>query len=143
MAAVWEVHSKRVFNGDGYGWEICAECRQAWPCATEQAVAKALGRGDVPMTPEERKADVVAVLAAAMRQVRCSPERRQGTFDTDTVLAALADAGYAVVKLPERNRLAEAFIRGVEAGAEEPSLAGDGDAMYQAFRLWADGEATP
>jgi hypothetical protein len=37
-----------------------------------------------------------------------------------------------------RNRLAEAFIRGIEAGAEEPSLAGDGDAMYEAFRRWAD-----
>lgn len=39
----------------------------------------------------------------------------------------------------ERNRLAEAFIRGIEAGAEEPTLAGDGDAMYEAFRRWADG----
>lgn len=36
----------------------------------------------------------------------------------------------------ERNRLAEAFIRGVEAGAERPDLAGDGDAMYEAFRQW-------
>lgn len=36
----------------------------------------------------------------------------------------------------ERNRLAEAFIRGIEIGAEFPSLAGDGDAMYEAFRQW-------
>ena len=38
----------------------------------------------------------------------------------------------------ERNVLAEAFIRGIEAGAEEPWLAGDGDAMYAAFRRWRD-----
>jgi hypothetical protein len=37
-----------------------------------------------------------------------------------------------------RNQLAEAFIRGVEAGAERPELAGDGDAMYAAFRGWKD-----
>lgn len=38
-----------------------------------------------------------------------------------------------------RNLLAEAFIRGLEVGADDPELAGDGDAMYQAFRDWIDG----
>lgn len=41
-------------------------------------------------------------------------------------------------KRSERNRLAEAFIRGIETGAEEPTLAGDGDAMYEAFQRWVD-----
>lgn len=40
----------------------------------------------------------------------------------------------------QRDRLAEAFIRGLEVGAETPSLAGDGDEMYQAFRDWMDKE---
>ena len=35
-----------------------------------------------------------------------------------------------------RNQLAEAFIRGVEAGSESPEIAGDGDAMYEEFRRW-------
>jgi hypothetical protein len=39
---------------------------------------------------------------------------------------------------PERNVLAEAFIRGLERGANEPDIAGDGEAMYQAFRDWID-----
>ena len=38
VEAVLALHSKRVFNGDGYGWSVCAECRQAWPCATVAAV---------------------------------------------------------------------------------------------------------
>lgn len=38
----------------------------------------------------------------------------------------------------ERNRIAEAFIRGIQIGADDPELAGDGDAMYAAFRQWAD-----
>lgn len=38
----------------------------------------------------------------------------------------------------DRNHLAEAFIRGLQRGADEPELAGDGDAMYQAFRDWQD-----
>lgn len=38
-----------------------------------------------------------------------------------------------------RNQLAEAFIRGLEVGANEPDLAGEGDAMYAAFRRWWDG----
>lgn len=42
-----------------------------------------------------------------------------------------------------RNRLAEAFIRGFEAGSERPEDAGDGDAMYQAFRDWQDFEYPP
>lgn len=37
---------------------------------------------------------------------------------------------------PGRNQLAEAFLRGIEAGAESPELSGDGDAMYQAFKDW-------
>lgn len=35
---VLHLHSKRTFNGDGYGWSVCAECRQAWPCATVTAI---------------------------------------------------------------------------------------------------------
>lgn len=37
-----------------------------------------------------------------------------------------------------RNKMAEAFIRGFQAGAERPEDGGDGDAMYQAFRDWYD-----
>lgn len=37
-----------------------------------------------------------------------------------------------------RNQLAEYFIRGFQAGAERPQDAGDGDAMYQAFRDYHD-----
>jgi hypothetical protein len=36
-----------------------------------------------------------------------------------------------------RDKLAEAFIRGLEVGAEAPWLASDGDAMGDAFRTWA------
>jgi hypothetical protein len=36
--AIRQLHAERRFNGDGYGWSVCVECRQAWPCATEQAV---------------------------------------------------------------------------------------------------------
>lgn len=43
----------------------------------------------------------------------------------------------------ERNCLAEAFIRGIELGAEYPYLAGDGDAMYSEFRDWVDREHEP
>lgn len=38
----------------------------------------------------------------------------------------------------ERNRLAEAFIAGLQRGADQPDVTGDGDAMYQAFRDWID-----
>lgn len=44
----------------------------------------------------------------------------------------------AALDRAERNVLAEAFIRGVEAGADDPAIAGDGDAMYAAFRAWKD-----
>lgn len=37
-----------------------------------------------------------------------------------------------------RNQLAEAFICGMQVGAEQPDLTGDGDEMYQAFRDWID-----
>lgn len=33
-----ELHSRRMFDGDGYGWAVCVECRQAWPCMTQQAL---------------------------------------------------------------------------------------------------------
>ena len=36
--AIRQLHSERRYSGDGYGWSVCAECRQAWPCATEQAI---------------------------------------------------------------------------------------------------------
>jgi hypothetical protein len=38
VRSVLRLHSKRVFDGDGYGWALCAECRQSWPCATVQAI---------------------------------------------------------------------------------------------------------
>ncbi len=43
----------------------------------------------------------------------------------------------------ERNKLAEAFIRGIQVGANEPDIAGDGDKMYQAFRNWIDERWSP
>lgn len=39
---VRQLHSERRFSGDGYGWSVCAECRQAWPCRTEQMITEAL-----------------------------------------------------------------------------------------------------
>ena len=42
VIAVRQLHSPRVFSGDGYGWTVCAECRQVWPCATENAIVGAL-----------------------------------------------------------------------------------------------------
>lgn len=38
--AVERLHSERSFTieGGGYGYSVCAECRQAWPCATQQAI---------------------------------------------------------------------------------------------------------
>lgn len=52
-------------------------------------------------------------------------------------LAATAERLEADNQRLRRNQLAEAFIRGFEAGAERPEDAGDGDAMYQAFRSWS------
>lgn len=48
----------------------------------------------------------------------------------------IADAIRTAIARTERNRLAEAFIRGMQAGAEHPQDTGDGDAMYQRFRDW-------
>lgn len=39
MAAVRKLHSPRTFIGDGYSYKVCCECRQSWPCTTEQAIA--------------------------------------------------------------------------------------------------------
>lgn len=41
--AVLRLHSRRNFDGDGYGWSVCAEDRQTWPCATVVALADVLG----------------------------------------------------------------------------------------------------
>lgn len=41
VLAVEALHTKRVFDGDGYGWSICVEDRQHWPCATRQAIEAA------------------------------------------------------------------------------------------------------
>lgn len=38
IEAIERLHSKRTFHGDGYGWSLCAEDRQAWPCATVTAI---------------------------------------------------------------------------------------------------------
>lgn len=38
LTAVEQLHSRRDFSGDGYGWTQCAECRQDYPCATIQAI---------------------------------------------------------------------------------------------------------
>lgn len=35
-----------------------------------------------------------------------------------------------------RDIACEAFIRGIEEGAEDPQLAGDGRDMYEAFKEW-------
>lgn len=43
----------------------------------------------------------------------------------------------------ERGTLAEAFIRGFQAGAERPQDAGDGDAMGDAFRSWQHADEPP
>lgn len=42
--AVLHIHSKRMYDGDGYGWAICIEDRQHWPCATVKALEE-LGYG--------------------------------------------------------------------------------------------------
>lgn len=52
LRAVRRLHNKRTFNGDGYGWSVCAECRQAWPCATEDALAD-LERRDAEQVAHE------------------------------------------------------------------------------------------
>lgn len=44
IEAIEHLHSERVFHGDGYGWSVCAEDRQAWPCATVKAIDDAFGR---------------------------------------------------------------------------------------------------
>lgn len=39
------IHQKRsgINNHTApYGWDYCAECQQTWPCATEQALERAL-----------------------------------------------------------------------------------------------------
>lgn len=41
LVAVQSIHTKRTFDGDGYGWSICVEDRQSWPCATVQAIERA------------------------------------------------------------------------------------------------------
>lgn len=38
VISVNDLHSRRNFDGDGYGWSVCAECRQTWPCMTQQAL---------------------------------------------------------------------------------------------------------
>ena len=43
LTAVRKLHSRRDFSGDGYGWSLCTEDRQQWPCATERAIREALG----------------------------------------------------------------------------------------------------
>jgi len=43
LDAVRRLHSPRSFSGDGYGWTVCAEDRQQWPCATERAIQEAMG----------------------------------------------------------------------------------------------------
>lgn len=41
VCAVDAIHQPRSFSGDGYGWVICVEDRQAWPCATVKAMEAA------------------------------------------------------------------------------------------------------
>ena len=41
LEAVQRLHSKREFNGDGYGWANCAECRQHYPCETIKVIQSA------------------------------------------------------------------------------------------------------
>lgn len=58
LLGVRQLHSRRDFSGDGYGWTACAECRQCWPCATELAIRNAeaipAAAGVVPApTPEK------------------------------------------------------------------------------------------
>ena len=63
----------------------------------------------------------------------------EGRFLGDMLTDGLRDL--VVTSVNQRvtnNRLAEAFIRGMEAGAEEPELCGDGDAMYKRFKKWLE-----
>ncbi len=55
---------------------------------------------------------------------------------SDQSAGALWCAEHGYSHAPPRSELAEAFIRGVEYGAEFPDVASDGDAMYEAFRQW-------
>ena len=58
-------------------------------------------------------------------------------FDTTPTVTCGECGGNAVEPLVATpDIIAEAFIRGMEAGAERPDDAGDGDAMGQAFRAW-------
>ena len=43
-----------------------------------------------------------------------------------------------VLPRSDRDRLAEAFINGYQAGAENPEASGDGNTMYQSFCNWFD-----
>ena len=40
ITEVLRLHSERRFSGEGYGWSVCVECRQSWPCATVQAIER-------------------------------------------------------------------------------------------------------
>jgi hypothetical protein len=43
LQEVRRIHSPRHFSQSGEQWDTCVECCQAWPCATERAIAEALG----------------------------------------------------------------------------------------------------
>lgn len=43
LQEVRRIHSPRHFSQSGEQWDTCVECCQAWPCATERAIAAALG----------------------------------------------------------------------------------------------------
>lgn len=44
----------------------------------------------------------------------------------------------SIPRAVSRGKRAEAYIRGMQAGFENPELCGDGDAMYQSFREWTE-----
>lgn len=45
---VFRLHARRDFQVDGYGYAVCVEDRQAWPCATVQAIESTLDERPEP-----------------------------------------------------------------------------------------------
>lgn len=51
ITQIRQLHSKRTFTNAymaPYTQDVCAECRQVWPCATERVIEKCLAMAVVP-----------------------------------------------------------------------------------------------
>lgn len=54
---VRQLHEPRRFHVAEYpaSYDLCAECRQVWPCKTEQVIAEALALPDVSSQPTKEQ----------------------------------------------------------------------------------------